>query len=401
MKATAPLAVLAASVLLIGGALFIRSAWNDASSLVARGVATSVASAGQDSLRDVGAVPDPAVLAPLLAAHAEEGLIYLAVLDDNARPLVELGRSIAVKPPAADGGVEVDGAWARVVRRLSAPKVGDEPRKPIGWIVYELQPRAALALRTQATDVVWVTAVVCLGALGLAMAVARGAKNRERLTIELEKGRRLAALGEMSAVLAHELKNPLTSLKGHAQLLAEDLAEAGPKLAAKGDRIVAEALRLEQRMNDLLAFAKGGTLHLAPADATAVLRAAVDSAGGGRVDVRAEPVTWPIDASRLQQAFENVVRNAVEASPEGARVEASLAVEGGKLTVSVRDHGPGIADGDAEKIFEPFVTRKVKGVGLGLAVTRRIVELHGGTIAAHNVPPGGAQFDLVLPKKES
>lgn len=400
MKATAPLAVLVASVLLMGGALFIRSAWADASSLVARGVATSVAATGQDALRDNGALPDEPALRSVLEAHAGEGLIYLAVLDDAAKPVVQVGKSTALKAPAADGGVEVVGAWARVVRRLLAPKVGDEPRRAVGWVVYELEPKAAIALQRQASEVVWVAGVVCAGALGLALALARGAKKREQLTAELEKGRRLAALGEMSAVLAHELKNPLTSLKGHAQLLAEDL-EQDPKLSAKGARIVSEALRLEQRMNDLLAFAKGGALHLAPADASAVLRAAVESAGAGRVDVRAEPVSWPVDSSRLQQALENVVRNAVEASPEGARVEASVRADGGKLRITVRDHGPGIADGDAEKIFEPFVTRKVKGVGLGLAVTRRIIELHGGTIAARNVPPGGAQFDLVLPKKES
>ncbi|MFT3839033.1 MAG: HAMP domain-containing sensor histidine kinase [Myxococcaceae bacterium] len=400
MKATAPLAVLVASVLLMGGAVFIRSAWDDASSLVARGVATSVAATGQDALRDNGTVPDEAALRAVLDAHAGEGLIYLAVLDDAAKPVVQVGQSTALKPPGADGGVEVDGAWARVVRRLLAPKVGDEPRRALGWVVYELEPKAARALQRQASELVWVAGLVCLGALGLALALARGANKREQLTAELEKGRRLAALGEMSAVLAHELKNPLTSLKGHAQLLAEDL-EQDPKLSAKGARIVSEALRLEQRMNDLLAFAKGGTLHLAPADASAVLRAAVESAGAGRVDVRAEPVTWPLDASRLQQALENVVRNAVEASPEGARVEASLFVEGGTLRFTVRDHGAGIADGDAEKIFEPFVTRKVKGVGLGLAVTRRIIELHGGTITARNVPPGGAELALVLPKKET
>src|SRR5262249_18762941 len=109
MKATAPLAVLAASVLLMGGALFIRSAWNEASSLVARGVAASVASAGQDALRDGVAVPDQAALQAVLTAHDDEGLVYLAVLDDAAKPLVQVGRSSAVKPPAADGGVEVDG----------------------------------------------------------------------------------------------------------------------------------------------------------------------------------------------------------------------------------------------------------------------------------------------------
>ena len=154
-------------------------------------------------------------------------------------------------------------------------------------------------------------------------------------------------------------------------------------------------------MNDLLAFVKSGELHLAPTDPNAALRAAVDAVGGG-VDARylegAGP--WPLDAARLQQALENVLRNAQQASPAGGRVEAEVALEGGRLHYRVRDAGAGITPGDEERIFEPFVTRKVRGVGLGLAVTRRIVELHGGRVRARNRAGGGAEFHIEVPRKE-
>ncbi|MFP2912717.1 sensor histidine kinase, partial [Pyxidicoccus sp. 3LFB2] len=110
---------------------------------------------------------------------------------------------------------------------------------------------------------------------------------------------------------------------------------------------------------------------------------------------------WPLDAGRLQQALENVLRNAVQASPAGQPVEARVEQEGRALVFTVKDHGPGIPAGEEERIFEPFVTGRVRGVGLGLAITRRIVELHGGTVSARSHANGGAEFRLTVPSRGS
>jgi two-component system sensor histidine kinase HydH len=268
--------------------------------------------------------------------------------------------------------------------------------------VYEFEPLASQALQHRSRQLLVVAAISCLGILGLAIAFARALSQREHLVEQLEHGRRLAALGSMSAVLAHELRNPLASLKGHAQLLAETV-EQDPKLFPRADRVVSEAVRLERLMDDLLTFVRSGELKRAPTDPDEVLRAAVESVGDPAIEASylAHPGRWRIDGPRLQQALENVLRNARQASPGGARIEAAVDRDDGNLVFLVKDRGPGIPPGDEDKIFEPFVTGRIRGVGLGLAITRRIVELHGGTVSARNRSEGGAEFRLVVPGKEA
>jgi two-component system sensor histidine kinase HydH len=100
----------------------------------------------------------------------------------------------------------------------------------------------------------------------------------------------------------------------------------------------------------------------------------------------------------MRQALTNLLLNALEASPPGVPAEARVAAEGDALVFTIRDHGPGIPPGDAERIFEPFYTTRAKGTGLGLAVAQRIVHLHGGKVTAANDSSGGAVFRIVLPR---
>ena len=104
-----------------------------------------------------------------------------------------------------------------------------------------------------------------------------------------------------------------------------------------------------------------------------------------------------LDPQRLGQALENILRNALLASDPDGRVEASVTQAQDTLTFTVRDHGPGLPAEVAERIFEPFVTTRTRGVGRGLAVARRAVALHKGRISARNHPEGGAVFELSLP----
>jgi two-component system sensor histidine kinase HydH len=200
----------------------------------------------------------------------------------------------------------------------------------------------------------------------------------------------------MSAVLAHEIRNPLASLKGHAQLLEESLPD-GTRDRAKAGRVVREAVRIERLTTDLLAFVRSGTLAPRKADPRAVVRAAIESAGDSRVtlDDEGAPAEAPIDDERVRGALENLIRNAREAAPEGA-IEIRMTQDDGMLEIRVRDHGPGIRPGDEEKIFEPFHTTRVQGTGLGLAVSRRIAEAHEGSLTAANTAGGGAVFTMRL-----
>ncbi|MCB9561785.1 MAG: HAMP domain-containing histidine kinase [Kofleriaceae bacterium] len=241
--------------------------------------------------------------------------------------------------------------------------------------------------------------IACLGALlllGAALAAARWLALRDREAQARARDKHLASLGEMSAVLAHELRNPLASLKGNAQLLAEDL-DGPPR--ERADVVVDEAVRLEALTAGLLEFVRTGAIERRDVDPAALVRAAAGEVDGARVDVdaTAAPTRWSLDPERFRQVLVNVLRNAVEASPPGAHVDARVGLDRGALRVTIRDRGPGIAAGQQEAIFQPFHTSKTRGTGLGLAVARRIVELHRGTIQASTASDGGAVIDVTIP----
>src|SRR5581483_3729239 len=274
------------------------------------------------------------------------------------------------------------------------PPLGDHgPGRPPrrGPIVIEFEPVEANALRGAATTALLTAfgAVAALLAAGLALV---------RLSRRAERQRQLASLGEMSAVLAHEIRNPLASLKGHAQLLVETLAP-GERAHAKAERVVHEATRIEHLSEDLLSLVRSSRVEPAPVDPAAIARDVAQSLAPDRfaIDASRAPRSWRLDAARIRQVLDNLMRNAVEASPPDAPIEIAIATERGRLTIAVRDRGPGVAAGEESRIFEPFVTGRVRGTGLGLAVARRIVELHGGAIAARNREGGGAEFVVVLP----
>jgi two-component system sensor histidine kinase HydH len=223
------------------------------------------------------------------------------------------------------------------------------------------------------------------------------ARREEELSLRLLQSERLAGLGTVSAVLAHEIRNPLAALKGNAQLVAENLPE-GTRPRAQADRVVAAAVRLEDLVNNLLDFARGGTLRRAEVDPAELLyNAAEDAAPKAHLELDAAPEAWSLDAVHMRQVLANLLRNAAQAAGDEARVWASASVEDGRLLFIVRDEGPGLPEGSFEAIFEPFFTTKTRGVGLGLAVARRIVVQHGGQITARNRREGGAEFRISIP----
>jgi len=401
---------------LLAAAFIIRRSALESSTLVVRGMSTVMMNAGLEAFREGTGVPSQQQLDAFLEAHREGGLRYVAIFEDG-RVMASAG--VGSVGEYQEGLVmRIEGGRGRVIHRLRKPKpveavaaangtpaAVDGGAAPVDGrrnlrIGYEFEPVTASELKERSQGMLVVAVVSCVGILALAFAFSRSLAQREALALELERGRRLAALGTMSAVLAHELRNPLASLKGHSQLLAERV-ERDEVLRPKADRIVNEAVRLEQLTNDLLAFVRSGELRRTGTDPNEVLRAAVEATGEANVEAHYLPgrERWELDAGRFQQALENVLRNAVQVSPEGRRVEVDVAREGSSLVFVVRDHGPGIPRGDEERIFEPFVTGRLRGVGLGLAITRRIVELHGGSISARTRAEGGAEFRLIVPAR--
>lgn len=220
---------------------------------------------------------------------------------------------------------------------------------------------------------------------------------RQRLQLEAaqlqaERTRQLALLGTLSSVVAHELRNPLTVLLGHLQLLREDLP-TNERLT----HVEEGAHRLDELLDSLLQFARSGEIQPENVEPDLLVLQAIAEADVGRAEVEGTAPPWPLDPVRMGQVFVNLLHNARAASPEGA-VVVRLTVEEGVLVVDVQDEGPGLPEEGREQLFEPFITTKTRGTGLGLPIARGIVERHGGTLVALDAPTGGALFRMRIPR---
>jgi two-component system sensor histidine kinase HydH len=266
-----------------------------------------------------------------------------------------------------------------------------------GVLVLEYEPVISNMILARAKATLLIGLIAASVLLVAALVFWRQSRRAEALAEQLARDRQLKALGEMSAVLGHELRNPLAALKGHAQLLVERLKDHPGHRGA--EIVVREAVRMERLTEEILEFARTGAVEPAPEDPGEVARSAVDGSGLGGIEaVVADGLPrWPIDRLRIEQVLVNLLKNAVQASPDGAVVDLRVAAEAKGLVFEVRDRGEGLAEGEAEWIFEPFHTKRVHGTGLGLAVSKRIVEAHGGRISARNHPEGGALFTVWLP----
>jgi two-component system sensor histidine kinase HydH len=357
-----------------------------------------------------GQRPSSASLASLITDHASEGLRAVALLDPSGRVIASVGELSPV--PLSDAELGPGREFRRLGDRMRVSVSGAPPPPPPSFdedwrppppppglgpprMVLEFEPSLAGELRTRATRTLFASTIAAVLLVGAAAIFARRARRADDLIERLAQSERLAALGAMSAVLAHEIKNPLAALKGNAQLLVEGLDE-GTRPRAQADRVVSSALRLQGLVDNLLDFARSGGLERTPLDPAELLRAAAEDASPrATLEVDAAPASWSLDAVRLRQVLENLLRNAEQASP--GEVTASVRVDHHRLIFTVSDRGAGIPAGETERIFEPFHTTKTRGVGLGLTVARRVVELHGGTITARNRPDGGAVLEIEIP----
>jgi len=359
---------------------------------VSEGQARAVEQAVRGDFADLGGPPEAADLEAILHEHEDDGLRYLATLDSRGRIEASAGAALGeISDAERPRSVSDVGDRVRVELRAApfrrAWGIGGRPWR----IVVEIEPVEANALRGAAERTLAIGIIGALVLLAVAVALVRRELARSAEARAREHERRLAALGEMSAVLAHEIKNPLASLKGNAQLLAAALPE-GEKPRQKAERVVEEARRLEQLAQDLLSFVRSGELHRSDVAVGELVRAA---AGDTAIELVGD-ARWSLDGDRMRQVLANVIANAVEAGPPPVRV--AVQATGDQLVIDVADRGPGVPEAERERIFEPFVTKKTCGTGLGLAIARRIVMLHGGTIVVGDAPGGGALFHIVVPR---
>lgn len=241
----------------------------------------------------------------------------------------------------------------------------------------------------------------------LAYALHRRIVRYQTRTLESE---RLAELGLLTSGLAHELRNPLSTVQLNLQLLDEDLQTfpARHRVGPRVQTLQREVARLRDTLDDFLRYGGRMELDRQPLDIRNLLQDLADfvlpQAQLARVQLRSADLTTPLpvqgDERLLKQAILNLMINALQAMTDGGELILKAARAGKQVTVDVIDTGPGIAPEHLPNIFRAYYSTKKGGTGLGLPMTRRIIEAHDGTIAVHSEIGKGTRFTLSLPAGE-
>jgi len=220
---------------------------------------------------------------------------------------------------------------------------------------------------------------------------------------QIKRADRLSAIGELSASLAHEVRNPLASIAGAAEIVDE--RSSPEEIREFRGIILKECRRLNRLLTSLLDFARPRKPQFQDVELDRVFDSVVDlwghSAGKSGVSIvqEIEPglPRLACDAEQLTQVILNLVINATQAMPAGGRIVMAARRQGAETRIEIRDQGVGIPESDMDKIFNPFYTTKDDGTGLGLSVVHQIVTQHGGTVAAEHNAGGGMTFVLLFP----
>ncbi len=221
---------------------------------------------------------------------------------------------------------------------------------------------------------------------------------------KLRRAEKLSTLGEMAAILAHEIRNPLGSIRGTAEILKDDYKPGDPKYEFIEIQIK-ETERLNRVVEDFLHMARPQPADMRPCrvqdELETILFLVSNDARERRIKLVLQPPEVPLviraDGEKLRQAFLNIAINALQATPPGGCVTISTACQTAWCEIRFRDTGPGIDVETLGRIFEPFFSTKPDGTGLGLAITRKIIESHGGTLQVESEAGSGTTVTVRLP----
>lgn len=299
--------------------------------------------------------------------------------------------------------------FLRFVAPASRPLVRESYRralageKALDHLEYDRQgcppERAATEMRARLVD---------LGQGRAALGICRDISQSQAMEAKAREHERLAYLGQLTASLSHEIRNPLSAIKLNLQILGRRLELDG--FDRRRLEITArEVARLEQIMRQMLDTARPLSLEPTPVDLASLAQGCLEvleprlheNAIQARLRLARDLPLARGDAASLQQAMQNLLLNALEASPPGGMITVfarkSREAQDSYLELGVRDHGPGVAPADLPLLFKPFFTRKRLGTGLGLVNVKRVAEAHGGRVVVRNRPGQGASFAMRLP----
>jgi signal transduction histidine kinase len=230
---------------------------------------------------------------------------------------------------------------------------------------------------------------------------------------QLSAAQKLSALGQLSASLAHEIKNPLSSIKGTAEILLDEFPTDHPKREFV-EILLKETTRLNNTVEEVLQFSRRGMKGTEKEEAnTEPLSQVIDRVASLLASqLRKKSITltvagWEegkaffVAGEKLSQVFLNIILNGIDATPPKGEIIVETSKNSAGLTVTVKDNGPGIPDEFKDKIFSAFYSTKESGTGLGLSISKKIVESYGGTLTLSDAESGGACFIVFLPKQNS
>ena len=249
---------------------------------------------------------------------------------------------------------------------------------------------------------------VLAGQIAIAIDDWRLVEENVRLERKLAEGERLAALGQMAATVAHEVKNPLSAIKSIAQVMSEDEA-----LKEQHTRdltlIVGETDRLNTTVSQLLSFARAQTPAAAPSRANEIVHGVVNlfraDADERKIELCAvasvDTALDGVQTAAVRDALSNLVLNALQATPRGGSINVQATATAGEVVFAISDTGPGVPEHMREKIWQPFFTTRQRGTGLGLAIVRKRMQEAGGSARLIPSQNGeGARFELRVPRKK-
>jgi signal transduction histidine kinase len=234
---------------------------------------------------------------------------------------------------------------------------------------------------------------------------------------ELEQAKKMAILGEMSAHVAHEVRNPLQKIKTGVELLSGALA-LDERQSRQFNGVKEGVDNLEKFVTQILEWTRSGELRPKPHRISNIIDGLLfnlqETFKLQKIDVKTtyDPTadTAVVDGIQLRQVFFNIIDNALDAMPEGGSLEICTGCKNGysfirgndiftcdAVEISIRDSGKGIHKDDLDKLFQPFFTRKTKGTGLGLALVKKVIDMHKGEVMVNSPAAGGAEFLIRLP----
>jgi signal transduction histidine kinase len=338
-------------------------------------------------------------------------------LEGRASPLDSLSRATLDLGFAGHSAVSPPYEREHDVRRAAVAPIRGGSGLVLGVVVIEAQasylaPLADLSRRLTVTALIALLAIVVLAAL-----FVRAASSTVQLERRLSRAENLAAMGQLTATLAHEIKNPLAIIRGSA----ERLGKLEPEARRMADFVVEEVDRLANTVNRYLQFARssggGGTgdalatldqtLSLLEGELSArrvKLERGAGAGAGAAADARATGAvagaSVGLDNESLKQVYLNLILNALEAMPDGGTLKIGSSERGNAIEISIADSGKGIPEAELARIGDPFFTTKAKGSGLGLFLTRRLVQSAGGQLEIRSVAGSGTTCVIRWPRQK-